>query len=160
MGNHTSSCFKISTSKPKTAKLIDFNGNLTRVKLPVKAAELMLEHPGYVLSPVHDLQRTGRLIALRAEDELLPSKVYLLVSLSRVNQKMSESEMKIVGFVGVKIARKKRQRGAKVLPDVEVVGEIEVLEEGDGSSGGRVEKFGHWTPVLDTISEEVEEFLV
>ncbi|EEF47282.1 uncharacterized protein LOC8267358 [Ricinus communis] len=165
MGNY-SSCFCIHRSNLKTAKLIDSKGTLRQLKLPVKAAELMLEEPGYVVSAAHELLRTGRVIALRAEDEVLARKVYLSLPLCRVNRKISESEMRIIQCaVAVEKMSPKKKSGAKVLPAVavevkeeeeeiesEVVG---VLEEQDTDfSGCRLANYQRWTPVLEPIFEE------
>ncbi|KDP28244.1 hypothetical protein JCGZ_14015 [Jatropha curcas] len=155
MGNY-SSCFYIPS---KTAKLIDSQGNLRQVKAPAKAAELMLEEPGHVVSPVQELRRTRRLIALRAEDELLAGKFYLLVHLSKLNRKISESELGIIESAAAASKKKKSskgRRGAKVLPAVANEAESEVKEELDmGFACCRLEKCRQWTPALEAITEEL-----
>ncbi|KAL0459755.1 UNVERIFIED_CONTAM: hypothetical protein Slati_0602700 [Sesamum latifolium] len=77
MGN-ISSCFY---AQSHAAKLIDLQHNTLRlVDVPVTAAELMLEHPGYVVSPLIDFRRDFRLSAMKADEILSGSRVYMLIS--------------------------------------------------------------------------------
>ncbi|OAY61915.1 hypothetical protein MANES_01G226900v8 [Manihot esculenta] len=153
MGNFAS-CFHI----PTTAKLMDFHGNLRQLLLPLKAADLMLEEPGHVVSSLHDLRRTRRLSALRAEDEIFAGKIYILVPLSKVHRKISDSEMAILESAEKR--SKKKRSGAKILPAVPVTVEVETemvealegLDSGFGSC--RLGNYCHWTPVLEPILEE------
>ena len=116
MGNCTCSCFIQDSSRKKMAKVIDAQGNLRKVKLPAKAAELMLEEPGHIISPLEDLKRTRRVGAMRADDELLLGKVYVLVPIGRVRCKVTDADMAIIeaAFSG----KKRRKSGDKILPDV------------------------------------------
>ncbi|KAJ8899086.1 hypothetical protein K2173_010239 [Erythroxylum novogranatense] len=161
MGNYTSSCIPIY-SGTRTAKLMDTEGRLRRVKLPIKAAELMLQDPGNLISPANELLRVTRVIAMRAEDDLRPGQLYLLFPLSRVRSKVSGAEMELIVSASEKRSSNK-QKGAKVLPVVSV----DKAQEGDSSDvedvvGANAGFLGHrtgncrrWTPVLETISEEV-----
>ncbi|CBI36936.3 unnamed protein product, partial [Vitis vinifera] len=100
MGNYMT-CHSFQSSTPKTAKLFDAHGNLRRVKVPVTAAELMLEEPGYVVSRVDDLRRTRRIPAMRADDVLLEGKAYLMMPVSRVQSRVLGSDGGgDVGFFG------------------------------------------------------------
>ncbi|KAJ6362819.1 hypothetical protein OIU78_003085 [Salix suchowensis] len=161
MGNYTSCCVVVSLSrKPKTAKLINSQGNLRQVSLPVKAAELMIEEPGHVISLVDELKQRSRTIAMRADEELLPGKVYLLVPLSKVNCKISASELEIIEATIAACARRssKKRSGAKVLPAMAVdlkeeknsEGEVKVFEGNYTSSTS----YRHWTLALEPIPEE------
>ncbi|KAF9665319.1 hypothetical protein SADUNF_Sadunf16G0110400 [Salix dunnii] len=166
MGNYASCCvvFTCSRAAPKTAKLMDSQGKLRQVSLPVKAAELMLEEPGHAICPLHELKQRNRLIAIPADDELLPGKVYLLVTLSKVNCKVSASELAIMESTIAACAKKssKKRNGAKVLPDMAVEleegskGEVSVFEGNDlpSSTGCRLVNYRQWTPALEPISEE------
>ncbi|KAE8660578.1 hypothetical protein F3Y22_tig00116951pilonHSYRG00438 [Hibiscus syriacus] len=58
MGNFTSS----------SAKVIDAQGNLRKVELTAKAADLILDEPVHVIAPVEQLKRTRRVVAIRADD--------------------------------------------------------------------------------------------
>ncbi|MCI47646.1 hypothetical protein A2U01_0068888, partial [Trifolium medium] len=59
----------------------------------MKSAELMIELIGHVITPAVELLRTQRITALRADEELIAGKVYLVVPVSRVNSKASEFEI-------------------------------------------------------------------
>lgn len=149
------------------AKVIDPQGNLRKIKLPAKAAELMLEEPGYIISPVEDLKRTRRVAAVRADDELLVGKVYVLVPVGRVHCRVTDTDMAIIEAACG--GKKRRKIGAKVLPDVrdhdqeclrkeELVSEVEVLREklcmkGIPFPGYKLANYRPWTPVLEPISE-------
>ncbi|GKC23059.1 RNA-directed DNA polymerase, eukaryota [Tanacetum coccineum] len=78
MGNFAS-CFG---SNSQTAKLVDLQGNLQRVKVPITAAEVMLlEEPGHLVSQVveNDLVSCFRLCAFACwNEELMSGNVYLL----------------------------------------------------------------------------------
>ncbi|XVF22109.1 hypothetical protein REPUB_Repub12eG0145600 [Reevesia pubescens] len=158
MGNSTSSCFirEYSSSK-KVAKVIDDQGNLMKVKLPAKVAKLMLEEPGHIISPVEELKRTRRMIAMRADDDLLVGKVYVLVPIGRVHCKVTDADMAIIEAACS--GKKRRKSVAKVLPDVTEEEESEVLvfpEEcmkGIPLPGCRLGNYTPWTPVLEPISE-------
>lgn len=165
MGNHSSSCFFVSLSKSDpTAKLFDAQGNLLRrVKLPLKAAELMLEEePGHVISPADDLRRTGRFCAMRAEDELLARKAYMLVPLCKINRKISDSDMAIIKST---IYKKKNKTSSKVSPAMTaeeskeeaedlVVGDFEGNIVSTGFNFGRPIFYSKgWKPALEPISE-------
>lgn len=147
----------------KTAKLIDTRGNLRQVQLPIKAAELMLDEPGHVISPAEQLRLTRRVSAMRADDELLAGKIYLLVPVGRVNSKMSEAEMAVAeaACARKKTKSKKKRSGAKVLPAApeELTEEIQGFEgtvlgaNDSGFPGCRLRNLRSWNPVLEPINE-------
>ncbi|EXB28601.1 hypothetical protein L484_009760 [Morus notabilis] len=178
MGNHhSSSCFMtFSSVADQTAKLFDAQGNLLRrVKLPLKAAEVMLEEePGHVISPAEDIRRTGRFCAMRAEDELLARKDYLLVPLCKVNRKASASDMAIIDFMAFKKSTRsrttKKNGGSRVSPAAMAEGTkeegdqdqlvIRVLEGNDNHNNNGFLSFPRgyiycrgWKPALETIRE-------
>ncbi|XP_008786238.1 uncharacterized protein LOC103704646 [Phoenix dactylifera] len=159
MGNHAS-CIPRST-RPRTAKLVDAEGNLRRVDIPAVTAELMLEAPGHVVARAEEVVRTRRVSGLRAHEELRPGEVYLLLPAERVGSRLSDLQMAVV--VGaVEGGRRRRRRkgnkslgfGSRVLP--EAAGrEEEGFLEGTvtGFSGQRIGGYRQWRPVLDTIHE-------
>lgn len=117
MGNTSSSscsCIPSSVSigifndKNKTAMLLDTDGNIREIKLPVKSAELMIEAIGHIITPAEEIRKTRRITALPADEELVAKKVYLLVPVSRINSKASEFEIAIAEEKG-----KRRRRGIK-----------------------------------------------
>ncbi|XP_022145421.1 uncharacterized protein LOC111014866 [Momordica charantia] len=151
-----SACFCFKSTE--TAKLLDSDGSLIgKVKLPVKAAELMLEKPGHVISPVEELRRTSRISALRADDELVGGKVYMVVAVGRVGSKFSMAELE-----NIELACKNRgkKNGSKVLP--EAAGTAEEKEEiGGGIVCGSDQLGGYcrvinkrWNPNLESICED------
>ncbi|KAH7516981.1 hypothetical protein FEM48_Zijuj09G0013700 [Ziziphus jujuba var. spinosa] len=162
MGISYSSCFQ-NFSSNQTAKLFDAKGNFVRqVKLPLKAAELLLEEePGHVISRAEEIRRAGRFIAMKAEDEIVARKAYLLVPLTRVNRKVSESDMKLIELATRNKSKTKRS-GSKVSPAMaeerkDDEGLVKVLAE-------KVTEYHHlgpqlkgyirgWNPVLEPISE-------
>ncbi|KAF3436532.1 hypothetical protein FNV43_RR23624 [Rhamnella rubrinervis] len=163
MGISSSSyCFMINNfSNAKAAKLFDAEGNFVRqVKLPLKAAELMLEEePGHIISPADEIRRTGRFMAMKAEDELVARKVYLLVPLCRVNRKVSDSDMALVDLACKKRSRTSSKRtSSKILPAATVEEKEEFRVEEKVISGYHLGLHlkGYirgWNPVLEPISE-------
>ncbi|GLT42630.1 hypothetical protein SLA2020_166200 [Shorea laevis] len=170
MGNSVSSCFIPQLNSKKMARVIDADGNLRRVKLPAKAAELMVEEPGHVVSIVDHLRVTRRVSAVRADDELLPGKVYMLVPICRVNCRITEAEMERIEAACTEkkrkeMSRKKRRTSVKVSPAVTEPEEFRKEEDSRNEVvGTKIEtpcylKRRHygaapWSPVLETISEK------
>ncbi|KAH6813896.1 hypothetical protein C2S51_022914 [Perilla frutescens var. frutescens] len=155
MGNITS-CF---SAQSNTAKLIDIHRKTVRaVDLPATAAELMLEEPGRVLSPVNDLRRDRRFSAVKADECLAGRGVYILIPVSRVNGKVLESEMAVIESICG--GGRTKRRSSKILP---VVAEV----SGDGcdnpgkliggeSDIGRVNcRVKQWKPALEPIYEGI-----
>ncbi|KAL4312683.1 hypothetical protein GQ457_01G054190 [Hibiscus cannabinus] len=158
MGNFTSSsCFMDSGSK-NSAKVIDPQGNIRKVMLTAKAAELMLDAPGHVIASVEQLKRTRRVVAMRADDELLAGKVYVLVPIQRVHCKVTDADMTVIEAACTRKMRRK-SGGARVLPDVGVEsGEEEEESQVDRVlplHGCRMGNYRQWTPVLEPISEVI-----
>lgn len=166
MGNFTSCCSTVNVIELQTAKLIDFNGTIQRVKVPITAAELMLEQPGHFISPAEDLRRTLRYSALKADEELSAGKLYMLVPTSRLHSKASVAEMAVLESACQK--RRPKRRSAKVLPAAaEVVcddeeeereGGFGLLGENDtGVPGCRlgVNYNRQWRPALEPICEGI-----
>lgn len=150
-------CFSLKSTE--TAKLLDIGGGLIgKVRLPVKAAELMLERPGYVISPVDVLRRTRRISALKADDELVGGKIYVLVAVGRIGSKVSMAELE-----NFELAFKNRVKksGSKVQPAAATTGTTAEEEEeiGGGICGsdhlscGRG-NYKRWNPNLESISED------
>lgn len=150
MGNLTS-CFGIISKNAsfKTARLMDFHGNLRHINVPVTVAELMLEHPGYFISPAEDLQRTLHFSAMKADEEPVLGKLYVLVPITRLHSKASVSEIALLDSACWN--RRLKRPSAKVLPTVVT----EVEEEGEESSAGlndcRLEN--KWRLSLEPINE-------
>ncbi|KAL2251384.1 uncharacterized protein LOC105173762 [Sesamum indicum] len=157
MGN-ISSCFY---AQSHAAKLIDLQHNtLSLVHVPITAAELMLEHPGYVVSPLIDFRCGFRLSAMKADEIVSGGTVYILIPVTRVHGKLSESEMAIIESASGE--RRSKRRSSRVLP---VVTEI----SGEGADNpvkvfGEVRDIGvpidrnrmrQWKPALEPIYEGI-----
>ncbi|KAK4849465.1 hypothetical protein QYF36_025100 [Acer negundo] len=172
MGNYTSSCFSLHSRSHKTTKIIDSNGHQRQVNVSIKAAEIMIEEPGYVICPVDELLRTHRVSPMKADDGLQAGKVYILFPVVRVNGKVKEEE---IATIMNKVAcgdqnkkkrsllrrrRKSTSGGAKVLPAVneEVNDEVDskFTASGETDTGFPGHRFGNprqWSPILEAISE-------
>ncbi|XP_010938298.1 uncharacterized protein [Elaeis guineensis] len=158
MGNHAS-CIPRST-RPRTAKLVDAEGNLRSVEIPVGVAELMLEAPGHVVARGEEMVSTRRVSGLRADEELRPGEVYLLLPVERVGSRLSDRQMAVV-VEAVEGGRRKGKKSCgsanRVFP--EAAGREEEEEKGflerevTGFPGQRVGGYRPWRPVLDTIHE-------
>ncbi|PWA76727.1 hypothetical protein CTI12_AA231920 [Artemisia annua] len=155
MGNFTS-CF---ASGLKTARLVDLQGNVQHVKVPITAAEVMLlEEPGHLVSQVveSDLVSCFRLWALRADEELASGKLYLLIPVGRLNSFVSETELEMLRSCCKKVKKVKRRNNSKVLPQ----GQTDCEGPSD-NLGPSLEEFTSqrmgsspmWKPVLEPIYE-------
>ncbi|XP_074317839.1 uncharacterized protein LOC141653872 [Silene latifolia] len=168
MGNY-SSCFKAQSKNSKVAKLVDSQGQVKLVNLPTTVVEIMLDNPGFALSPVDELQRTKRIPVMKADDILLGRKVYLLVPVDKVNSRLSDLQLAAIDSLVCscnenvrKQTRTQTRGGSKVSPVVETGVSGENLEElaksltekSTGLAGQRNNGFGKaWAPVLEPILE-------
>lgn len=147
------------------AKLVDSQGQLTLVNLPTTVAELMLEHPGFALAPVEDLQENYRIVAMRADEVLLSRKVYLLVPIDKVNSRLTDLQLVAIDFLlgscNEKMGGRKRG-GSKVSSVLGGTGlDGQSLEDlvkdlggrSTGISGQRKRFCKGWEPVLEPILE-------
>ncbi|TYG89975.1 hypothetical protein ES288_A12G145700v1 [Gossypium darwinii] len=150
MGNITFSCF-VPNSK-EMAKIIDARGNLKKVKLPVTAVEVMIEEPGHVISAMEELKRSRSVVAMRAEDELLVGKVYVLVPIGRVHCNVTDMDVAIME-AACNGKKRKKSGGAKISPYAAVVEEGYVQVR--APRGCRLGSYRRWTPVLESISEVI-----
>ncbi|PSR94717.1 Protein of unknown function DUF4228, plant protein [Actinidia chinensis var. chinensis] len=151
MGNLTS-CFYVEI---QTAIIIGAGGNFRKINLPITAAEIMLDEPGHVVSQAEQIRRTGRIAALKADEELSAGNVYLLVPVNRANSKPSESEMALIESASAK--RRPKRRSSKISPAA-TEGSGEKIEDPITvspvhSAGCRLRGSRPWTPVLHPISE-------
>ncbi|XP_038899061.1 uncharacterized protein LOC120086461 [Benincasa hispida] len=143
-----SACFSLKSTN--TAKLLDIDGGLIgKVRLPVKAAELMLERPGQVISPVDVLRRTRRISALKADDELVGGKIYVVVAVGRIGSKVSMTELENFEL-GCKNRVKKN--GSKVQPAAATA--ATAAEEGSDQLSCVRGNYKRWNPNLESISED------
>lgn len=156
MGNYCTSCCYI---EPQTAMLIDGRGNFRQVKLPITAADLMIDEPGHLISPIDSiLRRTLRYQAMPADQQLLAGKLYMFVPAAKLHSKLSQSDIAMLDSL-YKKRRPLKRRSSKVLPSVtQDTGErIEgpVVNLGENVTGYRLGiNNTQWRPVLEPIYEE------
>ncbi|KAM7521420.1 hypothetical protein LguiA_011322 [Lonicera macranthoides] len=114
MGNCTSCCYV----EPQTAMLIDVRGNFRQVKLPITAADLMIDEPGHLISPIDDiLRRTLRYQAMPADQQLSAGKLYMFVPAAKLHSKLSQSDTAMLDSL-YKKRRPSKRRSSKVLPSI------------------------------------------
>ncbi|KAK4777057.1 hypothetical protein SAY86_005745 [Trapa natans] len=132
MGNFTScSCSSASTRAlgSASAKVLDPSRDLRKLNsLPARAAELMLEYPGHLVVSLDQAGQAGRFIALRADDELMAGKAYMMVPCNRANARVVQAEMAAIrsAFRG---RRHVQKTGRGTLVPI-------VVEEKDDNKGG------------------------
>jgi hypothetical protein len=148
--------------KPQTATLIDARGNLLKIKVPITAAEIMLDEPGHVVSPALLIRNTRRIPVMKADEELSAGEVYLIVPASRARSQVSESEMALIDSACEKRRRRPNRRNSKVLPAMtessgdEVDGTVVILKGNiTGLSGHQLTSRRTWKPALDPITEGI-----
>ncbi|XP_047952444.1 uncharacterized protein LOC125198022 [Salvia hispanica] len=145
MGN-ISSCI---TAQPNTAKLIDLQrGTVRLLALPTTAADLMLEEPGRLVSPISELRRDRRFSAIKADENLIGGGVYVVIPVSRVNGRVADSEMEAIEWFCS--GRRSKRRSSRVLPE-EGCDRV-VLGEEIGRGNHRVKQ---WKPALEPIHEGI-----
>ncbi|OAY77368.1 hypothetical protein ACMD2_01725 [Ananas comosus] len=167
MGNYVTSC-SAPNGAAATAALVCADGVLRRVGAHSAVAELMIEAPGHVVARADEVVRTRRAGAMRAEEQLRPREVYLLLPVERAGSRLTDRQVEVLveAIEGAKRKGKKGKSGGdgrRVFP--EVAGkEEEATEENserEGEFEGRIAGFAglrvgasrHWRPVLDTIHE-------
>ncbi|KAL9242969.1 hypothetical protein vseg_016917 [Gypsophila vaccaria] len=155
MGNYCS-CINPHDVESKMAKLVDSQGEVRLINLPTTVAEVMLDNPGFAISPLDELIRTRRVLVMKADDVLHGRNVYLLVPVDKVNSRMSDLQLAAIDFLVCPRKGKKlgRTRGSsRVSPTVE--GLVKGLSEkctGLAGHNSRVCK-PTWAPVLEPILE-------
>ncbi|KAL9227624.1 hypothetical protein vseg_003292 [Gypsophila vaccaria] len=163
MGNYYSSCFNFKSSSSKMAKVVDSQGQVRLVDLPTTAAEIMLESPGFALTPVDEVVQSRRVSVMKADEVLLGRKVYLLVPVDKVNSRLSDLQLSAIDSLVCSNDERIRTRGgSKVSPvavDSGLSGDgVEDLMKGLGEkcTGLAGQRFGPgkpWEPVLEPIWE-------
>ncbi|KAK8588199.1 hypothetical protein V6N12_022655 [Hibiscus sabdariffa] len=137
MGNGTSTYFIKDSflSGSKSVWLIDAQGNMRKVNLPAKAAEIMLEEPGYIASALEDA-----------------------LFLCELTMNFREGSLQSYGCdMGIIEAacrsRRKKISGAKVLPDLTATEEESGVEKGIHVPGYRLGNCRPWIPALEPIPQ-------
>ncbi|KAL5722437.1 hypothetical protein ACHQM5_005960 [Ranunculus cassubicifolius] len=147
-------CFLSNYSKPRRANIFDPQGQLQRLELPITAAELMLEAPGSIVCCVNELQKTRGIWGLRADENLMAGKFYIMFPAKRVYGKLSQLEL---GIIEDACKNKGKRIGPKVFAEEEE-GKAELRMGNDQyvSTGYPNCKLGsckQWRPILEPIIE-------
>lgn len=153
MGNYQSCISCPNPCKPSrsVAKLLDPQGNLSYLQLPIGAAEIMLDFPGYVVASLEELHRTGQIVGLRADDDLVVGNMYLMVSRSKINCKVTAADMAAVESAAGKGKRSGGDQG-KVGAFWEEQNSIN--SKGGGGGQRKCSSRRQWNPALETILEQ------
>ncbi|KAI3414392.1 uncharacterized protein J3R85_016392 [Psidium guajava] len=159
MGNLPSCC---AQPCPQESVLLDPDGKLWRLRAPVKAAEVMLEASGRIVAPVDEIWRRRRIVAMHADDELVPGKTYLVVLASRMNGKVDEAELMAIEsmFRMKRNNNRKRMKKSKGGTLYMAISEGEKNGGGAGGGGGgfqpQLNSYSRrqWNPVLEPILED------
>ncbi|XP_042409830.1 uncharacterized protein LOC121999179 [Zingiber officinale] len=147
MGNGAS-CVPRCIQAAATAKVVGPDGVLHPIEAPAGAAEIMMEFPGHAVARADEALRTRRAAGLlRADEELLPGAVYLLLPLNRVGSRLSDCQVEVLlEAVGRRRRRCKEDcRGRRVFP--------EISGGSEENTSKRVGGCRQWRPSLDTIHE-------
>lgn len=122
-----------STCKPQTAKIMDSNGNIRRIRLPSLVSDLMNEFPKHVISKGEDLVLFKRVKNLLWDEELVTGEFYLLIRIEYVGVRVSDRQASVIEEV---MRRERRGKKAKLDP-------VSV----------QVKRTRQWEPLLYTIAE-------
>ncbi|CAI9767856.1 unnamed protein product [Fraxinus pennsylvanica] len=109
----------------------------------------MLEEPGHVVSPAVEISGSNsRFSAMKADEQLIARRVYILIPLSRVRSKVTESELAVVkAAAGDK--KKAKRHSSKVLPVVTESFDEEIVTPIPNH------RLRPWKPSLEPISEGI-----
>ncbi|KAJ3700771.1 hypothetical protein LUZ61_004476 [Rhynchospora tenuis] len=170
MGRANMTC-KLYTRTSSSIKLISAtDGTITKFQKPVRAAELMVDNPGWFVCDSAELNVGLRVPGLTADEKLLPSRLYFLLPLDMLYSVLTEEEMdslshkasiafKKRGYkreIGKKEKKKKTVRLIPSLSDFCLFpAGAECIEEHtrDAETFEIVQHYRPWRPALDTILE-------
>uniref|UniRef100_A0A0E0C6B2 DUF4228 domain-containing protein n=1 Tax=Oryza meridionalis TaxID=40149 RepID=A0A0E0C6B2_9ORYZ len=94
MGNHLASCTMARVpGAARGAKVVLPDGAVRAVKVPAKAAELMLEAPGHFLADARALRAGGRIAALGADEDLELGGLYAAFPMKRLGAPAAPADM-------------------------------------------------------------------
>ncbi|XP_019160675.1 PREDICTED: uncharacterized protein LOC109157229 [Ipomoea nil] len=168
MGNFTSCSIRgprVGTTK--AARVVLPGGEIRQFREPVKAAELMLEHPAYFLVNSRSLNMGRRFAALSADEDLEFGNVYIMFPMKRVNSVVTAADMAVLLMAANSAPKRISGSGnVKVSPDVAASTAGEGAGESPESEVSRSDAFAglEFThrlsscrskkPLLETIVEE------
>ncbi|XP_076955483.1 uncharacterized protein LOC143630316 [Bidens hawaiensis] len=153
MGNYASCTL---TKHSKATKIIYPNGEIHKLRQPLKAAELMLESPNTFLVNSKTLRIGARFFALNADDDLDVAAVYVMFPMSRRNSVVTTADLAAL-FIAVKSGVGK-VGSVRVLPENPPTPPRLSLEEIEEFSSPEFKKMISMCrskkPLLETIAEE------
>lgn len=138
MGNYISCALIGSTAARQSSrgvKVIFPDGEVHHFYPPIKAAEIMLETPGFFLSDINSLHMGRRFSALNADEDLEMGNAYVMFPMKKVNSLVTAADMGAL-FLTANSAAAKRASPS--------LGRVRVLPE-----------FDHGRPPLQLTDKEV-----
>ncbi|XP_019160119.1 PREDICTED: uncharacterized protein LOC109156741 [Ipomoea nil] len=162
MGNLVPCCTSLTPRMCATAKAVRVilpGGGIRQFWEPVKAAELMLEHPGYFLINSTSMNVGRRFSALSADEDLEMGNAYVMFPLRRVNSVVTAADMAVLlEIAAARDSTAKRIPVVRVSPENEVnrSSELDLTFEGfaEQELKYRLSSSRSKRPLLETIVEE------
>ncbi|KAF5206150.1 hypothetical protein FRX31_004263 [Thalictrum thalictroides] len=158
MGN-TTSCAPLVLNGG-VIKVLFKDGRVQVFTKPIKAVELMLEHPRHFVCDSSDLKVGHRIPGLAADEELERRHLYLILPIEMLYSVLTTDEMDALSLNVSKVIRSGGSSNhiAKIFP---IFGEFcifpsefKAVDAATGSKPGeRYSKQRSWRPALDTIVE-------
>lgn len=187
MGN-TPSCIPLaptggggSSSAAAATKVIHADGTVTRLARPVRASELMMDHPGQFVCDAGRLAVGCRVPGVGADELLRPRHAYFLLPMDMLYSVLTDDEMaalsdshsasaaasawKRITFTAAGHRHNRRSAGEAPAKDgyptmlglLEAAGDLgadnNTNKPQSRAGGGGVRRQRPWKPVLDTIEE-------
>lgn len=167
MGN-VASCTPLNSNG--VFKVLFFDGRVEAYTKPIKAAELMLDHPGQFVCDSSNLKVGHRILGLLADEELERRKFYFLLPMDLLYSVLTHEEMSSLNYKASRATKHGSFNNlGKIFPvfsefcmfpsepkrleaDNQVVREPELEPE----PVERYFKQRSWRPILETIDETTQ----
>ncbi|KAL3525499.1 hypothetical protein ACH5RR_013871 [Cinchona calisaya] len=122
MGNYISCTFSGPVSRPSHGiKVILPGGEIRHFYEPIKAAEPMLEKPGFFLVNTKSIQIGRRFAALNADEDLEICNVYVMFPMKRVNSVVTAADLGPLFVKANTTAKRVSLKRVKILPECEEI---------------------------------------
>lgn len=127
------------------AKLVDSEGHLAFIELPMSVLDLMSDYPDFAVCAAEDIRQTHRLVRMNINQWLAPRNLYLLVPMHKLDSKVSHVQLAALHSL---CSGKK-----KLVPGDDYKDFLEGLL---GNVNGQCQSRRHncWSPALSTIYED------
>ncbi|KAE8713360.1 DNA ligase [Hibiscus syriacus] len=119
MGNYVSCALSNPLGSSKTTKVILATGEIRRFQEPIKAAELMLETPNFVVVNSKSLKLGRRISPLNADEDLELANVYVMFPMKRVNSSVTAADMGALLIAANSASRKGFAGNVRILPETD-----------------------------------------